>query len=536
MSSTRAAGVPSLPLVVQVGFAGSRKLVDTAAHPRVDLTEFERLLQAELERVLARLPADLGLSPQHFCCGISQVAIGADMIFTRACKALGWRQRIFLPQTRDEFLAAGDPNDPDFSETERAEALRLLESEHVVQERVVSDANVREERFEDVSAEIVRVSDLVVCLIRKDAKGARGGTRSLAEEAEARQLSVLTLEVSVENGRPKLEEHWPTKARFEPPTMPGELDQMSARLTPATATATSLYDALLGFGREVADRRKRFFKRAAQIIILSHVAATIVAGLAIKLADEPAWHRLLLGLLVFEIVGLGLGFVYHWRLHQSRASEVWALSRLVAEIGRSGKALLGIHAHLSHLFSLPFPHALRPLLRTINVLHLEETRRNDAEPNWQSHRARYLGDRLTNGPAAQRPYYERERDSAERWARRAQRVFATCSALAFGAASVKLIWSIPAEGHHEPWGSVLAVAAIVLPVMAVAAVSLAAALDLEARIHTFSEMADFLKDRADDIAGTVTERAFLGLALRTEERLLGENVSWYARRAYTGVA
>ena len=62
------------------------------------------------------------------------------MLFTRACKELSIPQQIVLPQPREEFLnAIGSKGTPDFSEEERTEARRLLESPHVIHEQVVSN-------------------------------------------------------------------------------------------------------------------------------------------------------------------------------------------------------------------------------------------------------------------------------------------------------------------------------------------------------------------------------------------------------------
>jgi hypothetical protein len=78
---------PILPVVVQLGFAGSRTLLDTAKNPAVDPAAFEKAVQRKLVECLAELPGRLGLAHYHFLCGHSQIAIGADTLFTRACQA-----------------------------------------------------------------------------------------------------------------------------------------------------------------------------------------------------------------------------------------------------------------------------------------------------------------------------------------------------------------------------------------------------------------------------------------------------------------
>src|SRR5206468_2678828 len=95
-----------LPLVVHVGFAGSRRLFDAKAHPRIDADAFHASLVEHLVSRLAALRTDLGLAPEQFFCGISQVASGGDQAFARACALSGIPLRVYLPQTRDVYLSA----------------------------------------------------------------------------------------------------------------------------------------------------------------------------------------------------------------------------------------------------------------------------------------------------------------------------------------------------------------------------------------------------------------------------------------------
>ncbi|MGE0551886.1 MAG: hypothetical protein AB7R55_00520 [Gemmatimonadales bacterium] len=540
-----ATGEPPLPLVVQIGFAGSRQLLAAGRSAPGQTTEFEEALEPLLTARLAALPGELGLSAKHFCCGISQLAIGADTLFTRACATLGWDQRLFLPQAREQFLHAGGAEDPDFTTSEREAATRLFGLPHIIQERVVSAASVRQEQFEDVSAELVRVSDLIVCLVRSGAVGARGGSRALIEEAVRRKRAVLELRVSSEEGRPVIEEErWHNRGAFVVPAAPPELDRLKADLA-ASTSVDDYYDALKTFGTQVADWRKTVFRLAALVIIGSHVAATIMAAYGSTLPHTGPGLGILQALLAAELVTLSVGWLTHTYLHRSRASEIWAMSRLTAEVARSGLAVRDVPEYLSHLFTLPLPHSLRPILRTVNVLHLRDAARAVRREPWEARRDRYVASRLRGPSAGQIPYYQRKHVSAKRWTWLAQGFFSICSLAAIAVAGYKLATlgahpeselAAGAEAAKATTGAaLLAVAAIVLPVAAVAAISLAAAFDLEARIHTFGEMLEFLERRAEDLEQTTSERAFVNLVLFTEGRLLGENANWYARRAYTGV-
>ncbi len=118
---------PTVPLVVQVGFAGSRLLFETASLAQPEIAVLEAELGAQLTARLRQLPALLGLSDRHFVCGVSQVAIGADTLFSQACVALGWWQRVLLPQWQGAYFAAVDDDGaPDFSAAQAALARELL--------------------------------------------------------------------------------------------------------------------------------------------------------------------------------------------------------------------------------------------------------------------------------------------------------------------------------------------------------------------------------------------------------------------------
>jgi len=84
--------------------------------------------------------------------------------------------------------------------------------------------------------------------------------------------------------------------------------------------------------------------------------------------------------------------------------------------------------------------------------------------------------------------------------------------------------------------AVLGTLAIVMPVLAAAALSLAAAHDLEAQGHTYQEMFEFLERQKEYLRAATSERDYADLVLETESRLLGETANWFSRRFFTGVA
>lgn len=150
------------------------------------------------------------MQSHHFLCGISALAIGADSLFTEACTRLQIPQRIFLPQPCDVFLEAIGSGGPDFTAEQKVEAERLLALPHIIQERVVSNASNRTDRFAETNWEINRVSDVVVCmslLNSTPAAGKPGGTQDLLELARMSGKPALELRLDVSESSPHLEKH-----------------------------------------------------------------------------------------------------------------------------------------------------------------------------------------------------------------------------------------------------------------------------------------------------------------------------------------
>src|SRR4051812_21695590 len=102
----------SAPRAFQIGFAGSRRLLDSMAYPGADEAAFHREIEDHLVTILEELPRNLCLPQHQPLCSISALAIGADTLFTRACarQKVPMNQRIFLPELREVFLAARGPD------------------------------------------------------------------------------------------------------------------------------------------------------------------------------------------------------------------------------------------------------------------------------------------------------------------------------------------------------------------------------------------------------------------------------------------
>jgi hypothetical protein len=534
----------SLPLVVQLGFAGARKLYDATAHPNINPAEFEDKVQEQFQNILDEEVRKLTLGPQLFLCGISSLAVGGDTIFTKACQVRGMVQRVFLPQAGEEFLKATGSDGSDFADAEQAVARKLLASAHVIQERVVSDANDRHERFQDVNLEIVRVSDLLVCLVRADQDPKAGGSREVLALASRRKRPVLEVQITVKDGHPDLRPVWHRRDDFKPPTLPRDIDNATLPEGAVRDPLPQIDDYTRGLKNLAsghANWGRKHFTAAAFLIIGAHVAATILAVFALKFHGGPiAW------LLGVELLMLAVGFSVHQYLHWTHRVQRWALSRLAAEVARSVSSIGRFHIYLQYLFTLPFPPALRPLMRTINVLHLRSTAACKAEP-WEpkgkAKRDQYVHERLTSVERkAQIKYNEETRDTAAARLTFARRTFIAASLAAFVGTLIKLLtvcdcdWFPVEEKTHEALVDIMGFCAVVLPVIAVAALSLASALDLEARHANSSEMYKFLLEQKTLLENASSAREYSRLLIETESRLLGETVNWYARRSFLGVS
>ncbi len=549
-----------LPLVVQLGFSGSRFLYgdEVSAEQQAG---FDQQLTEELRKEFIALRTKLGLNENHFLCGISQMAIGADMLFARACAAESIPHRVFLPQTRDEFLNAMSSNGKaDFSEAEKEVARELLDSPNVIQERVVSDAVDRRQRFEESNLEILHVSDVMICLLRDDAGEKPGGSQQMLSRATGRNVATLEMRVSVREGRLICQStfHPCDGACFEPPALPDELSDIPAYEnlpTGGVPDGPDFFGFLKDFGSKRANEHRRFFQNAAFAIILTHVIATIISAYSLAAhsapggmphdevnvakdqrqgGNEAAGDQNIVeadngqdvffkGLFLMELILLASGFTLHLVVHRAKVARNWAYRRLVAEINRSIITVQNVPAYLAFLFRLPFPNDLRPVLRTLNVLHLRTTR-SGSGLNFDEFKEEYIRNRVDN----QARWYSDRAGKARKWSKIASMTFKIFSGLAIVVVLLELF-------HLFDLGSVLGLLSVIFPVMAVAATSLAAATDLDARIETFEQAAEFLREQLPLIEKAESMTEMTPFIVVTEERLLGEVANWYSRRTYLGI-
>ncbi len=529
------------PIAITLGFSGSRKWLDAAGRADLDTSAVNSAVEAWLLGRMNRLTGDLDLSANFFLCGVSQIAIGADMAFTRACQSLNIPQQILLPQHRDAYLDATEKDGhPDFSATDRAAASALLESPHIIEDRLVSHAPDRYLRFEETNVELVRRSDLLICLTMASSEARPGGTHDVITRAAKARKPVLWVRMTVHGEEVAFTEEWlgnpdEIKSRFaEQSSLQNEIFGVDLD-RPDTAdgfpAVELLLRAVMKHTEREAGKHSRFFKSAAFIIVGTHCLATVLATAAMKVHLEV----FLVGLLGMEIVLLLTGYFVHHHLHHRGAASRWALHRLVAEITRSVLSLKDWHLSLGYLHGLTLPDVVRPYLRTVELLHLRATRISKSG-GWQPSRDAYLADRLEG----QLLFYQRQGQRAERLLNYAQQFFLWSSRLAILCTALKVLFvlshlSFAGLGAAD-WKALLGFLAVILPVVAVGALSLAAANDLEARHHSFREMLRFLSLQKDRMNSASSERESSRLVIETEARLIGETANWFSRRSYTGVA
>jgi hypothetical protein len=540
----------SLPLVVQVAFAGARQLGDDTLDDSARAA-FEAAVAQQLQSALADLPRRLGLGDMHFLVGISQMAAGADLLFSESAARLGWGQRVFLPQQREAYLAAVGSAGPDFNPAESERATCILNSTHVIEESVVTSAPTRADRFCETNAAILAEADALVCLRVADRSGKVGGTQAMRDRAKALEKAVLELVLQVaSDGTPTLQAtfHGVRDSQDQPRMLAPSLPDTAPRVVPAIKLAAPIrpaywpamfdyVEALKTASSAGSQQRQTFFRIAACTVVGTHVVATLLALLAMTSLVAGGPGCLLKWVLAAEVGLLLLGYLTHRSLHHGRHAEQWAMARLCSEVARSVRAYGRLPGTLRYLLALPMPDSLKPLLRTLVVLHLRAVRGAVGE-DYRQELERYRDERLKNPDPrrGQIAYYAGKQSEAKWHARWARRAFKTMSVMAMLAAGAKLVFKLGGVPVAGGLGDGLAIAAVLLPVVAVGVLSYTSALDIEARWHTFAQMHSFAERQALYMVGVSSPGEAASIAADTESRLLGETVTWYSRRAYTSIA
>ena len=499
--------VPMLSPPLYIGFSGSRSLGVASDEP-----SWESLARRAIGDALDALQKSA--SPDRPLCGISQLAIGGDTAFALACRDRGIPLRVFLPQHRDAYLHAGT----DFTEAQRRRALSLFEDvDLVVEERVVSHAHARHARFEDAHHAMLDLVDVAIVLRRYDAPaGGRVGAHAFLKQALARSLPCCEI-VLPELPTDEAAVSWPHP--YDPPFATTRRIEVGPDEDACVVVKRS--------ASQVADVHQRRFARAAGVVTLTHLIATFIAVLVVMSKLPMAY-----ALLPVEVLMLALGLSAHAWLHRRHVVWNWSSARLLAEVARSVGACREVRGALLHLHRLSFPEELVPTIKAIELDHLRRSRRSSAA--WSDVRDAYVQQRLDDKTHGQIPYFDRSQRRSAGRLRLANGVFFGCAMVAMVATAGKFVgYLLFGKGMAlEPLFGFLA---ILGPVVAVGAVSLAAAYDLEARANTFARMRTFLLCQRRKLQEATSDREFEHHVRATEERLLGETVAWFWRRSFVGV-
>ena len=549
----------SLPCVVQVGFAGPRILFENA--PSGLKEQYQNEIRVHLVECLDGLSQKLGLNDNHFICGISQVAIGADTLFAEALAGRGDLHRVFLPNSQEEYLGAIGSQGPDFNESQKALSTQLLDSTNVAQVQAIPDSGSRHDRFRQVNAAICGASDFMIFLVENSAKnGLPGGTGEMVKRSSNEGKSYLLISYEETDDRIRFEDKWHLVEEQIIPSLPVELQHLNLPKLGETVPSIQEYcEPLKAMASEKSKSQRRFFQYASALVLLTHILATFFATFVLsypKYASKPNVTVIAVGqdaannpkdnksstfeagyaaklvtkalFLLAELILLCAGWWWHRTLHHSHTARNWATARVVAELARSIKTIQPKHIQLDYLFGLSLPFRFRFLLRTLNVLHLNSTRSANAE--WNQIRDQYLGERVKD----QIKFYQSAIEKDKRRLASLNNLFVFCTILAILATGTKLVLLLAAP--QIPLGRLLGIFAVLLPVLAVGGLSWANALDYQARIETFEEMLRFLRRQKQILPLADTNEEFEKLIQATEAELLGEVANWFSRRANINIA
>jgi hypothetical protein len=498
------------PRFVTVGFVGARRLAGAASPGAV--AEREKLLRARLSGVLDTLHAE---APIHgSLVAISSLAEGGDTVFAEEIAARGLPHRVFLPQTADEFFNRGDFASPESLDRSKAR----LGGASVIEVRLASQSQDRRVRFSECGFEIADACDVLIAAYDPSQPEKPGGTKETLRFA--RSMGTRTFEIALD-GDMQVSETAATRASTSESArrmIAGLLSSLPAGRAGAGPYLPEV-EALKDKTSSLARRNKNLFQYAAGIVVMAHVAATLIAGAALAFEWHLAW---LTGIkILFLLVGIGLPAYLLMRAPQ----RLWSTSRLTAEICRSVLSLRGFPSPPNYLQSIALPE-LEWLVQSLEILHLKAAPSNRMEPG--AFAAGYARVRID----VQVEFYEKRAASARRalWWLERLFFFFSVAALVFSFIYLSMEWRGTASGHGYDQGA--RVAAIALPMLAAACASLVSTLDLDRRIERFRAMAVFLRAERDCLRASDSAIIVANTVNRVERALLLEVVEWYSKHTY----
>jgi hypothetical protein len=484
-----------LPVFHVVGFSGHRQLENAEGIAAAITRELEALKQEAPGEWIA----------------LSSVAEGGDQLFVIQARSLGWSWHAILPLPRAEFSK-------DFVPTEWTRVETLLDQAESV--RAISENGSREDAYLDCGMETVHGSDVLLAVWDGEAARGKGGTADVVAYATSLGKPVIvidpkTLEVRRTNFE-KLERHDHTLSSLNRlPAASGGWGE-----NPFNAPAN-----IFAFQQKcdfAASRGAPYFRRLIVLTVILHVAATLIAAMALSFnlhAMILPWLKLLC------LVG-ALGVALLLRKHHHSLGN-WVRCRLAAEFCRSALATWGL-PRASTLFEETHVPEARGLMRTLQVLH---TRSAAAKPvAMEIFKKRYLEKRIDD----QLDYYRRQEMRALPQFSRLKIGFWIATVLALGCT---LTYAIAHTMHASvPAGvtnTVFYFLPISLPVVAASFISLISINDLQRRVARYREMQLMLTDSRKRVDFCQTWNSLERIVLRTERAMRQEMLEWHSITSFT---
>lgn len=533
--------------VVHVGFVGARELFSGIGDPQRRAKFTDELTRQVTEKLMQlRTHPRLPLHAGHFFVGVMRPGHGGDGVLADACDAAGISVRLFLPQARDEFLAAKDPRPPfaeDFSAAQREKILQRLQRASTLQENVTSVASDRAVRLAETDARILHLADIAVILQPKhrDGLGKPGRTNAFAEQAlrSGKPLYALTFWID-ENQKLHLydELRYPRDLTWTAPRLPDVIPApaLVAEDLPLRIDDDCHSQALTC--REECVRASRTTVRNHLVRIASaSVILLLVGGLRGNVPGGAAWLFVIATFPVLILGTLALRRAFSATVSNAETRRRWTDLQLAADIARSVQAFSPVVADAARplfpgqphgfefLFAAPLPADARALARTLAVDHLRRLR--GVRPlAWEDIRGRYLRERLAPCIAA----YRTKRDEVRLHTASVRRQLIGLGALT--SVLLIVIMMLPSAANATVGAMATALAALAL-LSSVVALSLhahgclikhrlraAACVDLLGRLEPLSQ----------HIERAPNEHAFLQHQADAESQMLAATLDWYRWR------
>lgn len=490
----------------------------------------ERRVKARIAEVLARLEREL--VPGEQLAAVSALAMGGDTLFAEVvAERKEMPHQVFLPQTEDQFF-----NLKDFEhEAEIARAKRRLDpaAGNVVEVRIVSLLPDRRERFSECGYEIVNECDVLIAVHPGNSPGKPGGTVETMKHAAV--LGRRIFEITLQDDQPARETPAPEKPKKE---APAEEEAFAWRLEPNPAIADrslALLTALKDRASVVSGGEKNSFRWVAATAVWTHVAATIVAAVALAFGPHTDAHTVWLKGAKLVLLGFGFCVPFYFHHFRPRPERRWVTGRLVAELSRSVLAVRGLPGQLGYLRNFYLPE-YRQLIRSLNLVRLQSARSSTV--GLTEFAQRYIKERIGEPEDGHPPsirtqigYFTRYAGSAGHWRHWFELGFYVFSFTALMCAAGYLFFHV--ETNSPLWERALFwFIPVVFPTAAAAFAGWISIMDYDRRAERFRELVRYLEEQRERIRHAAAGGILVRAVHRTEHALLQEVVEWHAKHSH----